>query len=58
MQFWKMLRCCGQVGGITNLSGLEKRNVFLVNETYLVEKALKGNKHAAENCRLGKCFLG
>lgn len=34
--------------GITNLSGLEKRNIFLENEKYLVERALRGNKHAAE----------
>lgn len=43
---------------VTNLSGLEKRNIFLANERYLVEKALRGNKHAAGNCRLGKGFLG
>lgn len=34
--------------GITNLSGLEKRNIFLENEKYLVERALRGNKHAAK----------
>lgn len=37
--------------GIENLSGLEKRNIFLENEKYLVERALRGageNKHAGE----------
>lgn len=57
MQFWNLLRCCGEVGGNANLSGLEKRNIFLVNGIYLVEKALRGNKHVAENCCLGKWSL-
>jgi len=54
MQFWNLLRFCGEVGGIANLAGLEKRNIFLVNGTYLVEKALGGNKHTAEKCHLEK----
>ena len=56
MQFWKLLRCCGQVGGVTNLPGLGARNIFLVNEKCLVEEALRDSKRAAENGHVGKCF--